>query len=1113
MSGTCTAGDPLEFYVVGNFRPLRIDSERYDAVVKSNGPPLCYFDEDGDRITVGSSRELRDRTVELQAVNKSVVFALTAKAGREWYDAECLDTLIMPPSARNINPDTTQTSTLTISEAPTPAVTAISRADSVTPSSDYTVIDYADVLTPEGAISEVASTIDDEESAQRSAPESTQGQQFSDRLIAAFENMMSDTETMSVGPSSMTSNHDSDNYSVFSEVASTQSSAAPRESLLEPAQSISSLGTVRPQDMTSTSFRSTSRPEHINGNWADTLSENIRRAIQQLQDVANGSGNSSSQGLFEMDPALADNVAELVRKIVQKVNENITAADRAFPNTSSLARDTMDRTLSTFQDFAAQIGHVALIGGYQAAAASREAADIGLQATREAIRAARENTQVATYQLQQCLREIASQFNESVNAQRQDESGEVSNRDLLSQINEAWNASQLGREEAESQTDESIITPPSIGSAGVRYYNEPLNEVGDEEPAAFPEHGSPPELPGKIPIKEGAVHYPQFGSTSSESIYSRRAASITGRSELGPSSPPPPSSPYSAHGPGMAPRVPGPTNGSDDASSFDPQHSLRMSYHGGPPPPPPPPPPSDSAEWHYHIPQKPKHGREEHEGHFNHHNRFPRNYPPGFSRRASHIDFGGQDKGNQNFNFDGFSGTFTGPQRSRSDVGEGSSGSYPPGYHRRRHGPPAPGMPFGPNMTGLPYPPPQPLSQSPRYGPRRVDLVNYAVPSMSAFQDFGDFNNVDPDGSEGTNVAQNTHPSALDNETVKDADAHVVSSESQGDYIYAEDAEWREVASELHGSESSIANVAEAVKDLNIEEEKLKAERARYLDEAQIERVISPGHVPTMEPSTATDAGNPWSQTEIDGSHAVRAPQDGPGHLYHRQPNRGEVEDVGPAQDPLAGLSRTISYTDAPGMPPSPQAILQEGVREDSYHPNGRSYEPSFSIHSPAPSYHTAPSIRSAQNAGFPQETSALSSRIQAIRGHREDGRGSRTRQRRQPHYIEMRQLSPDAQDRADINRLGLENEANDAERECARQMVELELISPDNMAMAIYYAQQAKGEIVDAIDLLEYDCRIYNLNQPLTIIREDLKQLETYESRNRPVINTANPLAGDQGE
>ncbi|KAK9240891.1 hypothetical protein V1525DRAFT_385195 [Lipomyces kononenkoae] len=1086
MSGTSAACDLMEFYVVGNFRPLRIDSERYDAVVKASGPPLCYFDEDGDRITVGSSRELRDRIVELQGANKSVVFALTAKAGREWYDTECADTLIVQSTGRNIDSDATRTSMPSMSDAPTPAVTAISRTDSVTPSADYTIIDYADVPTPEGPISEVASTADDEESAQRPAPESTQGQQFSDRLIAAFENMMSDTESMSLGPSSMTFNQEPDNYSdgFFSEFASTTSSTAPRESLPEALQSTSSLATVRPQDLRSTDFSSSPRSEHINGNWADTLSESIRRAIQQLQEVANGNGNPSSQGLFEMDPALADNVADLVRKIVQKINANISAADRAFPNTSTFTRDTMERTLGTFQDFAAQIGHVALIGGYQAAAASREAADIGLQATREAIRAARENTQVATYQLQQCLREIAAQFNESVNTQRQEASREEGNRDLLNQINEMWNESQLGREEAESQTGDSIITPPSIGSAGGRYFNETQSQGGDDDdPAAVPAPGSPPELPGKIPIKQGAVHYPQFGSTSSESVYSRRAASIPGHSELDHPSPPPPSSPYRAHDPGMAPRVPGSTNGFEDPFPFPRNHNL-----GAPAPrPPPPPPPSDSTEWHYHGHQNSRDAREEREAHFNWHRRHADNRAPGLSRPHD-----------QHRNFDEFSRSLPGhydqPRRRGSDVIDGSSSSCPPWYQGRRHAPPGPDPPFAANFSGLPHPPSLPLSRTPRYAPGRV--VNYALPSMSAFQDFGDFTNLVPSGSEGTTTELNTRLSG--NETVNNTDSHVIPSAPQADYISAEDAEWGEVASELRGSVTPVASVAEAVKDLKLEDEKLTAERARYQDEVQIERVMSPEHGPTVEASTASDAGNPWSQADGDAHRDVRAPQElGGAHIYHRQPNRGEVEDVGPAQDPLTGLSRTISYTDAPGMPPSPQAILQEGVREDPYYPNGRSYEPSISSFTPAPSYHTAPSIRSAQLGSLQQETSGVSSRIQAIRRHREDGRGSRSRQRRQPNYIEMRQLSPDAQDRADINRLGLENEANDAERECARQMVELELISPDNMAMAIYYAQQAKGDLVDAIDLLE----------------ADLKQLETYEARNRPVTNTANPLAAEPGE
>ncbi|KAK9387975.1 hypothetical protein V1515DRAFT_579420 [Lipomyces mesembrius] len=940
MSGTSSLGNPLEFYVVGNFHPLRIDSDRYDATVKANGPPLCYFDEDGDRITVGSAHELRDRIIELKSANKSVVFALTAKAGPEWYDAECVDTLIIAPTS-GIDPAATPVSIATVPEcSATPAVTAISRTDSATSSmsSDYTVIDYSDVPTPEGPISEVASTADDEELAERAAPVSTRSKQFSDRLIAAFENMMSDTESMSQPLSSTASNCDPDNYDddLFSEIVSTRSHTEPDESFLGSERSTCSLATLRAgparaHDLTSPPGSSSSFPEatYTNGIWADTLSESVRRAIRQLEEVANGSGNSSEYSSCEMDPELADSVAELVRRLVQKVTANITSAERAFPNTSTFTRDTMDRTLCTFQDFAEKIGHVALIGGYQAAAASREAADIGLQATREAIRAARENTQVATNQLQQCLREIASQFNESITAQRQQESREGSHSDLLNQINEMWGTSELGRQEADSQTDESIITPSSVGSAGIRYFN------GESDGNTFtvPEHGSPPELPRKIPIKHGAAHYPQFGSASGE-------------------------------------------------------------------------------------------------------------------------------------------------------------------LHGHSHAPPARDMAFSRNLRGLPYPPSPSLPRSPRFRSRRVGVVNYAVPSMSAFQDLGGFADVEPAG-----VQADTPSSGPAGGTVDTAQSYVSPSAPLADYLSTEDAVWDEVASELHGPGTPTASVAEAVKELKLEDDEMNFERARYQDEVQIEKVMSPEHVATVEPATPTDVGNPWSQFDSDERRARRATQDHMGQLYHRQPTHGEVEDVGPAQDPLAGLSRAGSYTDAPGMPPSPQAILQEGVREDQYLPDGRSYEPSISGYSAAPSYHTAPSIRIAQHEGANQQASVLASRIQAVRRHRGDPRGSRSRHGSRPQmYIEMRQLSPDAQDRADINRLGLENEATDAERECARHLVELELISQDNMAMAIYYAQQAKGDVVDAIDMLE----------------EDLKQLETYEARNRPVMtNTAssNSITRESGD
>ncbi|KAK9326372.1 hypothetical protein V1517DRAFT_267661 [Lipomyces orientalis] len=1130
MSAPSSLGDPLEFYVVGNFRPLRIDSERYDATVKASGPPLCYFDEDGDRITVGTARELHDRIIELQSENKSVVFALTAKAGPEWYDSECADTLIV--ATGNVSGTTPACSVNVPESVATPAITAISRTDSAMSSisSDYTVID-AEIPTPEGSISEVASTADDEESRQRASPVCTRNNQFSDRLIAAFENMMSDAETMSDAASSMPSSYDRGNYDeeLFSEIVSTRSHTATGE-LVDTEQSTSSLRTLRPdpaqaQDLPSQSDSSSSIPD-----WADTLSDNIRRAIQQLQEVANRSDNSpesASQRLFEMDPALADHVAELVRRIVEKITDNIAAADRAFPTASNFTRDTMDRTLSTFQDFAAQIGHVALIGGYHAAAASRDAAEIGLQATREAIRAARENTQVATSQLQQCLREIAAQFNESVNAQRSHDSREMSNSDLLNQINEMWNTSQLGREEALSQTDESMVTPSSVGSAGDRYFNGSLSEDSDVDTATVRDHASPPELPRKIPIQQGTAHSPQFGSTLGGVVQPRRAASYP----VGHPVPPILSPPYAAHYSRTPMSPPESATGTQHQQAFPPypqappppHHSPSAAFQGVPPPPPPSPPPPSSG-WHQHGPRFPLNHKGvprgasdfgsggEHEGRLPHHRHHHDRHGQRLSRHGSDVDLDrhGMRKHPRDFPYpeDGHhisyesSRSYPGhrhhgfSKRLESEIEAGPS-TFPPWFHGRRHAPPPSDTSFESNMTGLSQPSHPSFPRPPRFGSRHADVLNYAVPSMSAFKDFDNLPDVGPAASQAAEtVAPNTPPSA--NETTDRTQSSLTPSAPPADYMSSEGAEWGEVASELRGPATPIASITEAVKELKLEEEEMESEQARYRDEVQIETAMSPEPAPIVEPATPTGAGNPWYRFDDDERHTRHAAQDRTGHIYHRQPNRGEVEDVGPAQDPLAGLSRGGSYTDAPGMPPSPQEILQEGVKDDTYYANGQSYEPSISGYSAAPSYHTAASIRSASARFAGQDTSVLANRIQAARRRPGDGPGSRSRHPGRPQmYIEMRQLSPEAQDRADINRLGLENEASDAERECARHLVELELISPDNMAMAIYYAQQAKGDVVDAIDLLE----------------EDLKQLETYEARNRPVTNTANPLAGEPGD
>ncbi|KAK9460133.1 uncharacterized protein V1516DRAFT_489213 [Lipomyces oligophaga] len=300
---------------------------------------------------------------------------------------------------------------------------------------------------------------------------------------------------------------------------------------------------------------------------------------------------------------------------------------------------------------------------------------------------------------------------------------------------------------------------------------------------------------------------------------------------------------------------------------------------------------------------------------------------------------------------------------------------------------------------------------------------------------------------------------------------------------------WDEVASVVNGH--SAPTLVDGVREMQIADESLEAEAAMYYNDEENERQ-----------SRGFTAGS--QQDYSWGRFAVReeerrlrsSSRDRTSNVYagHHPRAQAEIENVAPSQDPLATptLSRTTSFADAPGMPPSAAKILQTGgFAEEVSEFVGNRRQSSSSVYSDTPSYKSAtPSVsrqreknESGKRGHGPvyvtgQDLSSLTQRIRAARSANQAAnssaaaRGRPSMPPRTNNYIEMRALSPDAQDKADINRLGLENEATDAEKACATNLVELELISSDNMALAIYYAQQAKGDIVDAIDLLEADLK-----------------------------------------
>ncbi|KAK7208541.1 hypothetical protein BZA70DRAFT_53424 [Myxozyma melibiosi] len=1029
-SSSLASGSATDVYIAGVSAPIRVEREKYNSTVKNTGAPLYYIDEDGDQITVGSFSELDDRIRELKLKNKLAVFSLTPKAGPDWRNL--VDSSSSVASSRHSNTSAAES----LATPQLSSLSALAETDIPTPDeqmSTATTVTGTGLATPESGLASAASD------------------EFSDQLVAAFESMLNDVETLSrqSSPAPLFTTEDDQLYS--------ETTSAFGDSTIRTTAQVPNPGFTSALQSSVSGAASSSTAS--SASWVDNVADSVRRAIQQLQDAANGIDSVASSKVFEMDPDLPDHVAALVRKIVRQVSENVKQADRVFPIPADFTRETVDRTISSFQDFAVQIGQVARLSGYQAAAASRDAAGAGLQVTRDAIRSARENTQIATTQLRSCLHDLSVQFNDFQNERLRSSVGQsrdLSSDELASQISAMWESSQLAQSDSvqtplDTNTETefgrspsqwsgpSVATQPFLDSESeFDFIGRSASQVGESvqgESVITPMYtntetefgsdllygpdsdnetirGAPlsssapaPDLPKKIPIQAGAVHTPRFGSSDGLS-----------RPELGRTA----SLPSQPMQIGSAPSVL--------------KHTASDSFPSAP-----------SLEEFYKA--------------------------------------GGND------------GLAAAPP------------ALPPLPTSLRMQPSAPRF-----LTGQTVP----LAVGTFHaGGMRVPYpVAYRVPRMSVYNDLGgSFGSDGPLSPEATGVSapQAVEVQTSEAEAVSAQTTLVPSAPSADDYLGDDAAVWEDVATKIHGS--PVAEIEGAIRELKMEEEVIESEKTQMEDEIRIARATSPRRVPVAgdDIPTASSAANPWNNLKSDERRMRTASQERAGR-YTAHHTRGliEIQDVAPAQDPLAPtLVRGPSYSDAPGMPPSPQVILRESAAAIAAEAQraGRSAASVVSGYSSAPTYQSAPPSQVGDRRGasrhpqfLGQDTQTLTGRIRAARtAHGVSADGSRRPRMpsRTYNYIEMRQLSPEAQDRADINRLGLENQANEAERECARALVELELISSDNMALAIYYAQQAKGDVVDAIDLLE----------------EDLKQSETYERQNAPPANPDDPLESEPPE
>ncbi|KAK9465976.1 hypothetical protein V1512DRAFT_240302 [Lipomyces arxii] len=998
-----SCSDTMEFYLEGSNCLVNVSTERYNELVKSSTePPLFYYDEEGDPIKVGSSLELRDRISELKFAHQPVFFCLSSVAGREWIDDSCENTLIvkLPIPVYDLNDGPPQTE---------------QQLEIPRPTSTFSGNSYFDVPTPEGLLSAAASSAGDEPDQDIVESGTIAEDHFADSLAVAFENMLNKPNMQShITPNSATVS-----VTAASESAGSTSTGCPMQSYVD---------------------RSTHTDHH---NWPDLVFENIKRGVKQLQEVAGGGSASiaskAGSGPFYMDPSLPESVAELVRRSAHQTSANIQTANQTFSTASNLG-STADRTFTAFQDFAAQIGHIAILGSAQAAAASREAAELWLQATREALLTAKENTQEATSQLQACLREIATQFNETQNHNRQ--SRESAGANLARQVSETWNKSKSADEGADVNRTENKSSRGSVLTPSRSSTSEYFDALSREEARPSIPQAVPP-LPRKIPIQESSL--PKFGVPPRELDSGRPSAFRDFHYQ-------------DRHHP---------FGNMDYAPFHEHWHGAYMRHYRNDRPLPPTftlaPPfvrephildlPINAPPHHFHhrhersgdfhesgVPQYPYPARVNR--HYFHHNRH--------GNHESHADRLGVGHRHYNLN----SG-----DRHCADRTEGFEHIHGPSASERN-------VNFGGRSRGRGYA--GRTFKTPRFGHREPDLVGSFVPTMNSFTDRGF--EVDSAGAEGS--------------------ASILPPAPPVDLLSDEGQEWDRVATQLHSS-APLASAGDAIKEFQLQDEEFEAERARYLDDLRIANTAQVAPISTYETETFAEP-DPWDANKGYEASTPTWPLSIPPEQYRSSPggrhqyNPAEIEGVLRGLDPLGSLSRASSYNDGPGMPPSPQKIMQrEGIVEEAYTPGGRAYMPTTS----------GPDSRASRPSQFiGQDRAKVVDKIRDVRRRHGVTAGAPRATPRPQTYIEMHTIRAEAQSSADINRLGLENSATKAERECARQLVELELITPENIALAIYYAQQAKGEVFIAIDLIE----------------EDLNQSETYEAQNKPVADNANPLADE---
>ncbi|KAK9470321.1 uncharacterized protein V1510DRAFT_286285 [Dipodascopsis tothii] len=237
---------------------------------------------------------------------------------------------------------------------------------------------------------------------------------------------------------------------------------------------------------------------------------------------------------------------------------------------------------------------------------------------------------------------------------------------------------------------------------------------------------------------------------------------------------------------------------------------------------------------------------------------------------------------------------------------------------------------------------------------------------------------------------------------------------------------------------------------------------ALAVDERTLNPFAEPAPSPAPLPTPPSGPSNPWdvppptppslsrelSQTGFRAEEAAQFAPFVPPERHHHL-HRGRVEAVAEAGGhPLAVAGPPAARFG----PPSPSSILraETGYFEEAAEPRRRSlpHGPTF----------VEPSSRRARVDRHTDSLYSLQRQRLRAAGVKMD--------------IEMKTLGTDAQERAEVGTMGMGVAANEAEKTCALSLIELEFFSADNMALAIYYAQQAHGDVSEAIDLIENDLK-----------------------------------------